>query len=103
MRSILPKACAVLFVAASFSFAAAPAWSFKCSSGTIGQGTCSCTGTTDCTDMRHSKMCKTDMDCSNGKCSCTAALVADPGTGGTGGKPKLSLPAAPKTGVMKAN
>jgi hypothetical protein len=53
--------------------------------------------------MRHSKMCKTDLDCSQGKCSCTAALVADPGTSGTNGVKVKKIPNAATTGVLKKN
>jgi hypothetical protein len=53
--------------------------------------------------MRHSKMCKTDLNCSQGKCSCTAALVSDPGTGGTGGVKVKKIPNAATTGVLKKN
>ncbi len=77
-----------------------PALSFKCQSGTIGQGTCTCSGTSDCTDMRHSKMCKSDLDCSQGSCKCTAALVANPG-GGDAKPPKATLPKAPPTAGVK--
>jgi len=102
MRIILAKTSAILAVAAFCNFAPAPAWSFSCQSGTIGQGNCSCSGTADCTDMRHSKMCKTDLSCSQGKCTCTAALV-DPGTTTTGGgRPKLTLPKGAVQTLQKA-
>ena len=42
--------------------------------------------------MRRSEMCAGDLTCKEGKCSCTAALVADP-TAGTGGvRPKFTTP-----------
>ncbi|MER8556045.1 hypothetical protein NKH37_28480 [Mesorhizobium sp. M1217] len=78
MRKLISTTLFVLSLAVA-GVAADPAWSFKCQSGTIGQGSCSCSGTADCTDMRHSKMCKGDLNCGSGKCSCTAALVVDPG------------------------
>jgi len=59
------------------------AFSFKCQSGTVGQGSCSCSGSNDCTDMRHSKMCSSDLNCSQGACTCTATRVVAPG--GPGG------------------
>ena len=93
MRKSTSRFLAALAFGAFCAIAASPAAAFKCQSGTIGQGTCSCSGTNDCTDMRHSKMCKTDLDCSQGKCSCTAALVADPGPTGGSIKPKI-LPKA---------
>jgi hypothetical protein len=33
--------------------------------------------------MRHSEMCKGDLNCSQGMCTCTAARVITPHTGGT--------------------
>lgn len=66
------------------------AFSFKCQSGTVGQGSCSCSGSADCTDMRHSKMCSSDLNCSQGACTCTAARVVAPeGTGGVQRGPAL--------------
>jgi hypothetical protein len=65
------------------SLMASPASAFKCESGSgtiFGPAECSCSGTADCKDMRKSKMCKGDLDCKQGKCSCTAALTpADDG------------------------
>ncbi|ESX82509.1 hypothetical protein X759_05375 [Mesorhizobium sp. LSHC420B00] len=55
--------------------------------------------TADCTDMRHSKMCKGDLNCGSGKCSCTAALVVDPGPKTP--KPKVVAPKATTKGVVK--
>lgn len=77
------------------------ALSFSCQSGTIGQGSCSCSGSSDCTDMRHSKMCKTDLNCSQGKCSCTAAIVAGGDGGGTKGVKTLKAPKANITNTLK--
>jgi hypothetical protein len=77
---------------------AAPASAFKCGSGA--GGSCACQGRVDCKDMRRSEMCKGDLTCGNGKCTCTAALTKDPGAGGgaTGGvKGKIG------GGVLKAN
>jgi len=83
MRMTILKtiACACLLSGVLFS---GPSLAFQCQSGTVGQGSCSCSGTDDCKDMRHSKMCKDNLNCTQGKCTCTAALVADPGptTGG---------------------
>jgi hypothetical protein len=64
---------------------AAPAAAFKCGSGA--GGSCACQGRVDCKDMRRSEMCKGDLTCGKGKCTCTAALVEDPDAGGeaTGG------------------
>src|SRR5262245_5237698 len=62
------------------------AFSFKCQSGEAGQGSCSCKGTADCTDMRHSKMCSGDLECSKGACICTAARVKAPIGGAQSGK-----------------
>jgi hypothetical protein len=62
--------------------AATPATAFKCESeGTIfSPAGCTCKGTEDCKDMRKSKLCKGDLDCKKGSCSCTAALTpADDG------------------------
>ena len=59
-----------------------PAAAFKCESeGTIfSPAGCSCKGTEDCKDMRKSKLCKDDLDCKKGSCSCTAAFTpADDG------------------------
>ena len=76
MRKILP-----LFHSAFIIMAlAAPASAFKCGSGQA--ASCACKGRVDCKDMRRSEMCKGDLTCGNGKCTCTAALVADPGAGG---------------------
>jgi hypothetical protein len=74
-----------LVTMAAISAATAPALAFKCGSGA--GGACSCQGRADCKDMRRSEMCKGDLTCGTGKCTCTAALVADPGVGGgaTGG------------------
>ena len=62
---------------------ASPATAFKCESGggtIFSPAACSCSGTADCKDMRKSKMCKGDLDCKQGKCSCTAAFMpADDG------------------------
>ena len=64
---------------------AAPASAFKCGSGA--GGSCACQGRVDCKDMRRSELCKGDLTCGKGKCTCTAALAADPDAGGkaTGG------------------
>jgi hypothetical protein len=64
---------------------AAPASAFKCGSGA--GGSCACQGRVDCKDMRRSELCKGDLTCGKGKCTCTAALVEDPDAGGevTGG------------------
>ena len=59
---------------------ASPAFAFKCGSGA--GGSCACQGRVDCKDMRRSEMCKGDLTCGKGKCTCTAALVADPDAGG---------------------
>jgi hypothetical protein len=59
-----------------------PAAAFKCESeGTIfSPAGCTCKGTDDCKDMRKSKLCKGDLDCKKGSCSCTAAFTpADDG------------------------
>jgi hypothetical protein len=66
---------------------------FSCQSGRPGSNsTCSCSGRDDCKDMRHSEMCKGDLTCGQGKCSCAAALVADTGdTGGTVVGPKVKV------------
>lgn len=94
---------AVVFAASSamalLILATDPALSFKCQSGTVGQGSCTCSGTSDCTDMRHSKMCKSDLDCSQGSCKCTAAIVVNPG--GDTKPPKTKLPKAPPTAGVK--
>jgi hypothetical protein len=97
MRKLLIAVSAL----AALSAATAPALAFKCGSGRPGSGAqCSCAGRDDCKDMRHSEMCKGDLSCGKGKCSCTAALVEDPDAGGeaTGGvKGKIG------GGVLKAN
>jgi hypothetical protein len=76
MRRLAPLLC----TAFAILVLAAPASAFKCSSGA--GGSCACQGRADCKDMRRSEMCKGDLTCGKGKCSCTAALVADPGVGG---------------------
>ncbi|MER8403663.1 hypothetical protein [Mesorhizobium sp. M0185] len=98
MRKLISTTLFAISLAVA-GLAADPAWSFKCQSGTIGQGSCSCSGTADCTDMRHSKMCKGDLNCGSGKCSCTAALVVDPGPKTP--KPKVVAPMATTKGVVK--
>jgi hypothetical protein len=60
-----------------------PASAFQCGSGA--GASCSCQGRVDCKDMRRSEMCKGNLNCGNGKCTCTAALVVDSGGGGKGG------------------
>ena len=68
---------------AALSAASAPALAFKCGSGA--GASCACKGRTDCKDMRRSEMCKGDLTCGNGKCSCKAALMrADEGGDGKG-------------------
>lgn len=91
----LSKVSAVLALLAVCNFAPASAWSFSCQSGRPGSNaTCSCSGRTDCQDMRRSEMCGGDLTCKEGKCTCTAALVADPGpsTGPGGVRPKFTAP-----------
>lgn len=79
MRKLFTLSQAMLVVAA-FS---APSYAFKCESGSgtiFSPAECSCKGTNDCKDMRKSKMCKGDLDCKKGTCTCTAALMpADDG------------------------
>jgi hypothetical protein len=75
-----------------------PALAFKCGSGA--GGSCACQGRVDCKDMRKSELCKGDLTCGKGKCTCAAALTEDPDAGGevTGGlKGKIG------GGVLKAN
>jgi hypothetical protein len=69
-----------------------PGWSFGCDSGKAGKGSCSCNGTSDCTDMRHSGMCGGTLSCSQGKCGCTAAIVVKNPGGGTVVKPVIVAP-----------
>lgn len=78
MRNLLAILVATLVVTAVTS---APAFAFQCGSGA--GASCSCQGRADCKDMRRSEMCKGNLDCGNGKCSCTAARIVD--TGGSGG------------------
>jgi hypothetical protein len=64
---------------------ATPALAFKCESGSgtiFSPAECSCKGTTDCKDMRKSKMCKGDLDCKQGSCTCTAARLMPADDGG---------------------
>ncbi len=77
------------------------AFSFKCQSGTIGQGNCNCSGTADCKDMRHSKMCKSDLNCSQGKCTCTAARVVNPNPAGNPVGPKFQGGTIQSGGVLQ--
>jgi hypothetical protein len=81
----MKKLLFTLATIAALSAASVPALAFKCGSGA--GGSCACQGRTDCKDMRRSEMCKGDLTCGKGKCSCTAALVEDPDAGGelTGG------------------
>ena len=63
---------------------ASPAFAFKCGSGA--GGSCACKGSVDCKDMRQSEMCKGDLTCGKGECTCTAALMQTlmPGAGRPG-------------------
>jgi hypothetical protein len=79
MHKLLVTTFAALGVLALAGVVSEPAWSFQCDPGKAGKGTCSCSGTSDCNDMRHSMMCGGSLNCGNGKCTCTAALTADPG------------------------
>jgi hypothetical protein len=66
-----------------FCLLSAPAQAFKCASGPgtiFSPAECNCKGTADCKDMRKSKLCKGDLNCKKGICTCTAALMpADDG------------------------
>jgi hypothetical protein len=88
VRPALLAACAALLVAA-----AAPAWSYECSTGP--QGNCACKGEQDCSDMRHSTVCAGSCDCAgSGKemqCGC-AASRANPGNGGSGDNSGIRRP-----------
>jgi hypothetical protein len=78
MQKLLAVFQAALVIAALTT----PASAFKCESeGTIfSPAGCSCKGTEDCKDMRKSKLCKGDLDCKKGSCTCTAAFTpADDG------------------------
>jgi hypothetical protein len=76
MRRLAPLLCSAFVITAL----AAPASAFKCGSGA--GGSCACQGRIDCKDMRRSEMCKGDLTCGKGKCTCTAALIEDPDAGG---------------------
>ncbi len=89
-------------LAAMLLFAATDnAFSFKCDTGKPGKGTCSCSGTADCKDMRHSLMCKSALDCSQGKCTCVAAIVVNPNPGGTPVGPKIQGGMIQQGGVLQ--
>lgn len=64
-----------------------PALSFSCGNGPAKP--CSCEGTADCNDMRHSNLCGTALNCVSGAhgpvCTCLSARVQDPNGGTTGG------------------
>jgi hypothetical protein len=78
----MQKLLAVIQAALVIAALTAPASAFKCESeGTIfSPAGCTCKGTEDCKDMRKSKLCKDDLDCKKGSCSCTAAFTpADDG------------------------
>jgi hypothetical protein len=78
----MPKAGSALIAVLVMIFSIATvdtASGFSCPSGKPGQGSCTCQGTADCNDMRHSEMCKGDLTCSQGSCSCTAARAATTG------------------------
>jgi uncharacterized membrane protein len=79
MQKLITMFKAILVTAAL----TAPAAAFKCESGSgtiFSPAECSCKGTEDCKDMRKSKLCKGDLDCKTGSCSCTAAFTpADDG------------------------
>jgi hypothetical protein len=62
-----------LVTMAALGAVSAPALAFKCGSGA--GGSCACQGRVDCKDMRRSEMCKGDLTCGKGKCTCTAALL----------------------------
>jgi hypothetical protein len=83
MKGTTMKALILLAQAAAIAvLLSSPASAFKCESeGTIfSPAGCTCKGTDDCKDMRKSKMCKGDLDCKQGKCTCTAAFTpADDG------------------------
>jgi hypothetical protein len=79
MKKLLFVMTALAWIGAASSSALA----FKCGSGA--GGSCACQGRADCKDMRRSELCKGDLTCGKGKCTCTAALVADPGGGETNG------------------
>ena len=82
---------------AALGLASAPALAFKCGSGA--GASCACKGRTDCKDMRRSEMCKGDLTCGTGKCTCTAALVKDPDAGG---EIKDAVKGQVKGGVLNA-
>ena len=82
------------------SLLAAPAQAFKCESGTgtiFSPAECNCKGTADCKDMRKSKMCKGNLDCKKGVCTCTAAALMPADDGGEikGRKARKNLPVTP--------
>jgi hypothetical protein len=79
----------VLFAATASMFLLArpqPALSFTCGSGS-GQH-CSCEGTSDCNDMRHSNLCGSSLNCVSGAhgpvCTCVSVRENDPGGSDTG-------------------
>jgi hypothetical protein len=76
MRRLLPILHSAFIIVAL----AAPANAFKCGSGA--GASCACQGRVDCKDMRKSEMCKGDLTCGTGKCTCIAALTEDPDAGG---------------------
>jgi hypothetical protein len=69
-----------IIILATLVALASPALAFKCGSGA--GGSCACQGRVDCKDMRKSELCKGDLTCGKGKCTCTAALIEDPDAGG---------------------
>lgn len=79
MRNILTFIQSALVIT---TLTASPAMAFQCGSGA--GASCACQGRVDCKDMRRSEMCKGTLTCGNGKCTCTAAIVVNPG-GGKGG------------------
>jgi hypothetical protein len=79
----------VLFAATASMFFIAtpqPALSFACGNGP-GKA-CSCEGTADCNDMRHSNLCGTALTCVSGShgpvCTCMSAHEDPPSGGDTG-------------------
>jgi hypothetical protein len=70
----------IVIMLAALAAVASPALAFKCGSGA--GGSCACQGRVDCKDMRKSELCKGDLTCGKGKCTCAAALIEDPDAGG---------------------
>jgi hypothetical protein len=88
IRTSSALSLSLLFLMPAWS---SPGWAYKCDPGGPGKGQCYCQGTSDCQEMKNSGMCGGYLNCSQGKCTCTAARN-NPPTGGDPTDPGVRRP-----------